>query len=74
MSVSKYENKVLYVGRLNNKVSESDLKKAFKKYGDNIEVNLQGDYAFIEFDDVSSSRKAREEMSHEKINGISITV
>ncbi|XP_041466668.1 U11/U12 small nuclear ribonucleoprotein 35 kDa protein-like [Lytechinus variegatus] len=57
----------LFVARLNPETTEKTLEKTFSKYGDLKQVNLIRDavtgfskqYAFIEFEDESSARRAR---------------
>ncbi len=45
----RFRNKV-YVGNLSSRTTETEIKEAFSKYGDVVDIVLKYDFAFVEME------------------------
>ncbi|XP_002154006.1 serine/arginine-rich splicing factor 6 isoform X1 [Hydra vulgaris] len=59
----------LYVGRLNNRVIERDLKKFFDNYGKIRDIMMKNGYAFVDFDDYRDADDAVYDLNGKELMG-----
>ena len=64
----------LYVGGIDRRCNERDLREAFDKFGPIREVTLKGRYAFVEFENLDDAKAACSELNNTKIQGAEVKV
>ncbi|XP_049848144.1 probable splicing factor, arginine/serine-rich 3 [Schistocerca gregaria] len=64
----------LWVSPLSERVSESDLRSIFSKYGNVVHVSRKSNYAFIEFQDPIDADDAEKALDGFKLDGIKLIV
>ncbi len=64
----------LFVGHINDKVRESDLRSLFSKYGDVRRLDLKVGFAFVEYDKQEDADKAAKDLNNYDLLGGRISV
>ena len=75
-------NSKLYVGNLSFNISETDLRTAFEKFGNVVDLHIANDretgrprgFAFVTFETEEESKLATEKMNGTELDGRTLTV
>ena len=64
----------MFIGRLSNRATESDVERFFEGFGKILEVNLKTGYGFVEFEDSRDADDAVYELNNQNLCGERVTV
>jgi len=70
----KWRQTRLYVGNINSRTDERDLKDLFKEFGRIEQVLIKEGFGFVEFEDLRDAQRAKREIDGEEINGSRVVV
>lgn len=70
----KFTNPRLYVGHLSPYTTKSDLLRIFSQFGRIVDFVQQQDFAFIEYDNLTSAKIAISKMNEKTLNNSKICV
>ena len=64
----------IFITKLHSSVTQEDLEKEFREFGNIVKIDLKRGYAFITYENVDEATKAIEKMNHFEFYGLQILV